>query len=82
MHCIILFEVLLFSEATIECFLSKKLFLKISQNSEENICAGVFSKVAGLKRLLHRCFPVNFMKVLRIYFLEHLPTAASVFIIY
>ena len=47
--------------------------LKISKNSQENICASLFfNKVAGLmsatilkKRLWHRCFPVNFAKFLR-----------------
>ena len=42
----------------------KKVFLEISQNSQENTCA----KVSLLKRRFwHRCFPVNFVK-----FLEHL----------
>ena len=52
----------------------KKVFLEISQNSQEYTCARVsfFNKVAGLrpgnlfkKRLWHRCFPVNFVKLLR-----------------
>ena len=48
------------------------VFLKISQNSQENTCARAslfLSKVAGLrpvtflkKRLLHNCFPVSFVK--------------------
>ena len=50
----------------------KNVFLEISRNSRENTCARVFfNKVAGLrpatlfkKRLWHRCFPVNFAKVL------------------
>ena len=50
------------------------MFLKISQNSQENTCARVsFSnKVAGLrpttlsrKRLWHKCFPLNFAKFSR-----------------
>ena len=42
----------------------KKVFLEISQNSQENTSA----KVSLLKRRFwHRCFPVNFVK-----FLEHL----------
>ena len=57
----------------------KKVFLKISQNSQENICAIVsfFNKVASprpatllKKRLWHRCFPVNFAKFLRTPFLQ------------
>ena len=41
------------------------MFLKISQNSQENTCARVcfFLRPATLfkKRLWHRCFPVNFV---------------------
>ena len=56
----------------------KKVFLKISQNSQENTCARVlfFNKVAGIraatlfnKRIWHRCYPVNFTKFLRTPFL-------------
>ena len=46
----------------------KKVYLKISQGSQENTCAGVFFNiVAGpegynfiKKRLQHKCFPVRF----------------------
>ena len=46
----------------------KRMFLRISQNSQKNTCARVFfNKGAVLrpaallkKRLCHRCFPVNF----------------------
>ena len=38
----------------------KKLFLEISQNSQENTCATLLKK-----KLWHRCFPVNFVKFLR-----------------
>ena len=63
----------IFSEAATWGVLWKKVFLEISQNSQENTCARVlFNKVAGLrpatllkKRLCHRCFPVNFVKYLR-----------------
>ena len=50
------------------CSVNKE-FLEISQNSQENACAGVsFLK----KRLRHRWFPVNFGKFLRTSFLtEH-----------
>ena len=55
------------------CYL-KKLFLKISQYSHENICVGsLFNKITGLqgcnfikKRLQQRCFPVNIAKFFRI----------------
>ena len=60
----------------------KKVFLEISQNSQENTYARVsfFNKVASLrsttllkKRLWHRCFPVNFVRFLRTpFFIEHL----------
>ena len=59
----------------------KKVFLEISQSLHENTCARApflikcrpqacsFIK----KRFWHRCFPVNFVKFLRIHFLiEHL----------
>ena len=48
----------------------KKVFLEISENSQENTCAIVsFLK----KRLCHRCFAVNFVKFLRTPFLtEHM----------
>ena len=67
-----------------EVFYGKKVFLKISQNSQGNTCAKVsFSiklqaKLAGLrpatllkKRLWRRCFPVNFAKFLRTPFLHN-----------
>ena len=68
------------SEAASRWCSIKKVFLEISQNSQENTCARVpFNKVAGLaynfikKRLWRRCFPVNFAKFLRTPFLtEHL----------
>ena len=61
------------TEAATGGVLSKKVSLKISQNSLEKTCARVsfFDKVACLrpttllkKRLWHRCFPVNFAKLL------------------
>ena len=57
------------SEAVVSCFV-KKASLEISQSSQENACARVpFLK----KRLWHRCFPVNFAKLVRTSFLtEHL----------
>ena len=54
----------------------KKVFLKILQNSQENTCARVSFRVAGLmpgtllkKRLWQRFFSVNFAKILRTPFL-------------
>ena len=51
----------------------KKVFLEISQNSQENTCARVsfliklqdWSARLLKKRLWQRCFPVNFAKFLR-----------------
>ena len=51
--------------------LIKTVFLKISQNSQENTSTRV-SFLIKLKRLCHRCFLVNFTK-----FLRTLPAAAS-----
>ena len=60
----------------------EKVFLEISQNSQENTCARVFFLIklqaSGLqpylkKRHWHRCFPANFAKFLRTpFFTEHL----------
>ena len=68
-----------FSEAIAQRCFVKKVFLEISQNSQENTRAKVsfFDKVAGLrpakKRLWHRSFPVNFVKFQRSpFFIEHL----------
>ena len=50
----------------------KKVFLKLSQNSEESTCARVSFLINSLrpatllrKRFWRRCFPVNFVKFLR-----------------
>ena len=68
------------SEAATRGVLSKKVFLEISENSQENTRARVslFNKVAALrpatllkKRLWHRCFPVNFTIFLRTPFLQN-----------
>ena len=49
----------------------KEVFLEISQNSQENTCAWVsFFKI-------HRCFPVNFAKFLRIPFFNRTPVVAA-----
>ena len=61
--------ILSFPKATIGRVLEEKVFLVISQNSQENTCARVFlnKRPATLlkKRLWHRRFPVNFAKFLR-----------------
>ena len=55
------------TEAATVCVLQKKLSIKISQNSQENICARVSFLIITLlkKGLWHRCFLVNFAKFLR-----------------
>ena len=62
-----------FSKAAV-CRLSIKcVFLKFTQNLQDNSCVAVFfNKVAGLqaytfikKRLQHRCFPASFAKFQR-----------------
>ena len=67
------------TEAATGGVLFKKVFLEISQNSQENICVRVSflikKRPAHLlkKRPWHRCFPVNFVKLLKTPFLpEHL----------
>ena len=69
-------------EAVVQKCSVKKVFLEISEHSQENTCARVsfFNKIAGLKpatllkkRLWHRCFPMNAVKFLRTPFhIEHL----------
>ena len=58
--------------------LCKKLFLEISQNSQENTCAKgsflikrLFRDSLLKTRLWHRCFPVNIVKFLRTPFLQN-----------
>ena len=66
------------TEAVTGGVLWQKVFLEISQNSQENPCASLFSiklRASGLqlekKRPWHRCFPVNFAKFLRTSFLQN-----------
>ena len=63
----------------------RKVFLEISQNSQENTCASLcFKKVAGLRpatllkqRLWRRCFLVNFGKFPRKFFFHRTPPVAA-----
>ena len=68
------------SEAVVRRCSVENLFLEISQNLQENNCAraSFLEKRLGLrpatllkKRLWHRCFPVNFVKLLRALFLQN-----------
>ena len=71
-----------FTEAVAQRCSVKKVFLEISQNSEENTCARIslliklqtFRPATSLKEILwHRCFLMNFAKFLRTpFFTEHL----------
>ena len=75
------FNKVVFCKVTQMCSV-KKVFLEISQNSQENTSARVFfNKVASLrpatlskkKRFWHRRFSVNFVKFLRTpFYIEHL----------
>ena len=67
------------TEAATRGVLIKKVFLEISQDSQENTCVRVSflikKRPAHLlkKRPWHRCFPVNFVKLLKTPFLtEHI----------
>ena len=59
----------------------KKVFLKISQNLQENTCAWVSCRQRPTtllkKRLWHRCFPVNFTKFLRTPFFNRTPLVTA-----
>ena len=65
------------AEAATGGSLQEKVFLEISQNSQENTCARVsilikLQPATLLKyRLWHRCFPVDFGKFLRTPFLQN-----------
>ena len=52
-------------EAATGGILLKKVFLEISQNSQENTSARVSFLIKLQKRLCNRCFPVSFAKLLR-----------------
>ena len=65
------------SRSSLRRFSVKQVFLKTSQNSQENTCARVFQslRLATLlkKRLWHRCLSLRFTKFLKIlFFTEHL----------
>ena len=67
------------SEAVVRRCSIKKVFLDISQNSQEITCARdsfliklqVWPVTLSKKSLWHRCFPVNFAKFLRTSFLQN-----------
>ena len=57
------------AEAATGGVLQKKVFLEISQKSQENTCAKDTFLIK--KSVWRRCFPVNFVKFLRIPFLQN-----------
>ena len=67
------------------CSVRKGVLRNVAKFTEKHLCQSLFfNKVAGLrpatllkKRLWHRCFPVNFAKILRAPFLQNTWTAAS-----
>ena len=76
------------SEAVVRRCSVKKMFLEISQNSQENSCARdsvlitlqALCQILFFKSLSHRCFPVSFAKFLRTsLFYTTPPVAASAF---
>ena len=69
--CDIIFENI---EAVVQRCAVKKVFLEISQNSHENVCARVsYFEIKIPTRQKHRRFPVNFVKFLRTpFYIEHL----------
>ena len=72
LHSLSPFLAKIFPEAFYQRCFVKKVFLEISQNSQEGTCARVSATLLK-KRLWHRCFPMNFAKFLRTpFFTEHL----------
>ena len=59
----------LITEAVTRGAQSKKVFSEISQDSQEN--TGLRPATLFKNRLWHRCFPVNFPKFLRTFFLQN-----------
>ena len=66
------------TEAVVQRCSLKKMFLEISQNSQENTCTRVsflikfsFLIILWKERLWQICFPVNFAKSLRTHFLQN-----------
>ena len=73
-----------FSETVGRSCSIKMVFLKISQNSQENTCTRVYFLISLLalrvQRLWHRCFPVTFPKILKTsFFVEHIRWLLLVF---
>ena len=66
-----------YTEATVRRCSSKQVFLTISQNLQNSNCT---RDSFLIKRLWHRCFPLNFAKFLKTpFYIRTLPVAASVY---
>ena len=65
-----------FAEAATQRCSVNKVFLKISQNSQENMCQTLFlNEVSGLRPA--QVFSCEFREIIKnSYFADHLPTAA------
>ena len=63
--------VLIVTETATEGVLWKKMFLKISQNSQENTWVSFLIKLYAWQETLALVFPANFVKFLRTQFLEN-----------
>ena len=72
-----------YPEAVVRRCSLKSYFLKLSQNSQENTCAGVSFQAplaTSLKqRLQHRRFPVNFYEISKIITFNSPPPLAAFF---
>ena len=69
------------AEVATECVLQKKVFLKISQNSQENNCARIsfLIKVAALRAQVFSC---EFREIsVNTLFTEHLLTTATIVLV-
>ena len=54
------------------CSVRKSILKNFSEPTGIHVCHSLhFNKVAGKLRLWHRCFPVNFVKFLRLLFLQN-----------
>ena len=73
-----IFRLVFYSEAVVQRCSGEKVFLDISQNSQENTCTRLLFLIKFIKFIKKRdsgtgFFPVNFVKFLRtLFFTEHL----------
>ena len=63
-------------EAISQKYFVKKVFLESSQNSQENTSVRLKPATLLKKGPWYRCFPVNFAKFVRTFFLKTPPVAA------